>query len=258
MRYGVIGYGIVGKHMVRDIESAGHEAVIYDPGFIEYGDTRDAVSECDCVFVCVSTPASDNGALDMRQIEEVFRWLVAPIAVIRSTLAIGTGDWLTNQGHHVVVCPEFIGEGVRPPYVAMAQPPFLILGGTRSACMRAIQSLSRLYNSECEFIQMSAREAEIAKLAENYFLALKVTWANEVYEICQLFAADYNRVMGGLVHDYRIGRSHTHVYRDARGWSSKCFDKDLPGLLAHASSSAPLLKKLIDVNEWHKTRSEKQ
>jgi UDPglucose 6-dehydrogenase len=192
------------------------------------------------------------------EIYDVFEWLKVPIAIIRSALAIGTTDRLRDLGHNVVVCPEFIGEGVRPPYVQMAQPPFLILGGATVDCTRAIQCLSRLYNSECEFITMTGREAEIVKLAENYFLALKVTWANEMYEICRYFGASYDRMMGGLVHDYRIGRSHTHVYRDNRGWSSKCLNKDVPGLLQQAGGSAiaPLLSALLDVNEWHKTRSE--
>lgn len=260
MRYGVIGYGAVGKHMVRDIESAGHVARFYDPAHLVW--TKKQVNECECAFVCVPTPLGDDGKLDMCHIFEVFEWLDVPITIIRSTLAIGTAQRLYLEGcdidgHSIVVCPEFIGEGVRPPYVAMAQPPFLILGGRPAARARAIQSLSRLYNSECEFVQMPAKEAEIAKLAENYFLALKVTWANEIYEICESFGADYDRVMGGIVHDYRIGRSHTHVYRDNRGWSSKCLDKDVPGLLAQSGMPvAPLLKKLIDVNEWHKTRSE--
>ena len=140
----------------------------------------------------------------------------------------------------------------------MSQPPFLILGGETADCQRAAQALSGIYNSECEFVFMSAREAEIAKLAENYFLALKVSWANEVYEVCQRFNASYERMMAGLTHDYRIGRSHTHVYRDNRGWSSKCLDKDLPGLLAQTGPDiAPLLAAVIRTNDWHKTRSDK-
>jgi len=256
MRYGVVGYGVVGKHMVRDIESAGQEARFYDPLYPAW--SKDDINACDCAFVCVPTPLATDGILDMSVVRDVFTWLRVPVAIIRSALAIGTADNLAFQGHHVVVSPEFIGEGVRPPYVQMAQPPFMILGGHRHDTATAIQCLSRLYNSECEFITMTAREAEITKLCENYFLALKVSWANEVYEICSRFGASYDAVMGGLVHDYRIGRSHTHVYRDKRGWSSKCFDKDLPGLLGQASDYiAPLLAKLLDVNEWHKTRSEK-
>jgi len=260
MRYGVVGYGVVGKHMAQDIISAGQHVSVYDPNCPEFSTegARKAVNECCCAFICVSTPLGADGTLDMAAINDVFGWLKVPVAIIRSALAIGTADRLAFHGHNVVVSPEFIGEGVRPPYVAMSQPPFMILGGPRADTARAIQCLSRLYNSECEFITMTAREAEIAKLCENYFLALKVTWANEVYEICSRFGSSYDAVMGGLVHDYRIGRSHTHVYRDKRGWSSKCLDKDLPGLLGQASDYiAPLLAKLLDVNEWHKSRSEK-
>lgn len=258
MQFGVVGYGIVGKHMVRDIEGAGQAALIYDPAYTDYDGPRAQcrINACDAVFICVPTPSGDDGTLDMSHIWDVFAWLDVPVAIIRSALAIGTADRLFNEGHNVAVSPEFIGEGVHPPYVEMAQPPFIILGGQTQACRDAAQALSHIYNSECEVIFMTAREAEIAKLCENYFLALKVGWANEVYEICKHFGANYERMMAGLTHDYRIGRSHTHVYRDDRGWSSKCLDKDVPGLLAQAGAArAPLLEALLRVNRWHRTLS---
>jgi len=261
MRYGVVGYGVVGQHMAQDVISARQYVSVYDPGYPEFSTdgARRAINECHCAFVCVPTPLeAEGGQLDMRFVYDVFTWLKVPVAIIRSALAIHTADNLVARGHPVVVSPEFIGEGVRPPYVAMSQPPFMILGGTKPDTARAIQCLSRLYNSECEMITMSAKEAEIAKLVENYFLALKVTWANEVYEMCRFHNASYDAVMGGLVHDYRIGRSHTHVYADNRGWSSKCLNKDLPGLLGQVGASiAPLLAAVIRTNDWHKGRSEK-
>ena len=65
---------------------------------------------------------------------------------------------------------------------------------------------------------MDNRSAEVAKYAENFFLALKVTWANELRDVCEVVGADFLQMMAAVTHDYRIGRSHTHVYPDARGW----------------------------------------
>jgi UDP-glucose 6-dehydrogenase len=109
MKYGVVGYGVVGKHMARDIVTAGQEVVIYDnkqAAFL-HPDCQAEVNACDCAFVCVPTPAGDNGVLDMSAIYDVFEWLKVPIAVIRSALAIGTTDRLRDLGHNVVVCPEW-------------------------------------------------------------------------------------------------------------------------------------------------------
>lgn len=251
MRFGVIGYGVVGKHMVADIERAGQECVIYDPFYFLHNDTRDQINTCDAAFVCVSTPQGANGACDTRAIDDVFSWLRVPVAIIRSTVPPGTTDAVQAglDGHNVVFVPEFIGEGVNAPYNAMRQPPFLIIGGDETARPQAVYALSRLYNAECEFVQVDAVTAEVCKYAENYFLALKVSWANELYDICAAVGASFPEMMAAVTHDYRIGRSHTHVYPDNRGWSGRCLPKDTSALLARVGEeTAPLLAAMRRVN----------
>lgn len=249
MKFGVVGYGVVGRHMATDIERAGHECVVYDPFYFIHSETRELVNECDAAFVCVSTPQGANGAADTRAIDDVFSWLRVPVAIIRSTVPPGTTDNLVTElpyGCEVAFVPEFIGEGVNAPYNAMRQPPFLIVGG---GSYHTIEALRHLYNSECEIIHIGALEAEIAKYAENYYLALKVTWANELYDICQSLDADFAQMMAAVTHDYRIGRSHTHVYPDDRGWGGRCLPKDLRALRSVVGvENAPLLDAVIRVN----------
>ena len=244
MKLAVIGYGVVGRHMRADIERAGLECLTYDV----VGDghaTREQVNECAAAFVCVGTPQSESGAADLAAIYDVFSWLAVPVAIIRSTVPPGTTDTLRNA----VFCPEFIGEGVNPPYLAMRQPPFVIIGGIPALRERAGLVLQRLYNSECEFIFTDAKTAEVCKYAENYYLALKVTWANELYDICRRLGADFPQMMSAVTHDYRIGRSHTHVYPDRRGFDGRCLPKDTAALLAAVGEDvAPLLAAMRRIN----------
>lgn len=260
--YGVVGYGVVGRHMAADIERAGLPCRVYDviPNGNRRLATRAEINACDCVFVCVGTPMGADGRADLGAIDEVFSWLRVPMAVIRSTVPPGTARHiqddlidLDNGDYHVAFIPEFIGEGVNAPYNAMRQPPFLIIGADLDAQPVVGDALSRLYNSECEFIFLSLVEAELAKYAENYFLALKVSWANELYDIAEWVGADFRAVMNAVTHDYRIGRSHTHVYPDNRGWSGRCLPKDLNALRAHVGAEqTPLLEALIRVNDRHR------
>lgn len=245
MRLGIVGLGVVGRHMRADIERAGIECLTYDVQGEGHA-TREQINACDAVFVCVSTPESESGYADLSAINDVFSWLYAPVAIIRSTVPPGTTDFL----HNAVFCPEFIGEGVNAPYLSMRQPPFVILGGRPELRARAADVFARLYNSECELIQVDAVTAETCKYAENYFLALKVTWANELYDICQVVGADYTQMMNAVKHDYRIGRSHTHVYPDKRGYDGRCLPKDTAALLARVGSdTAPLLAAMRRINE---------
>ncbi len=257
MRVGIVGKGVVGRHMATDICGAGHEVVIYDPAFKEYSNTKNAINTCDAAFIAVSTPMAVDGSADLSAIRGVFGWMTVPLAIVRSTVPPGTIDELArNYSGQIVFVPEFIGEGVNAPYNTMKQPPFLIIGGTPVAREKAIQVLSHIYNAECEFVCVDAKAAEVAKYAENFALALKVGWANDLYDICDKVGADFGQMMNAVTHDYRISRSHTHIYADKRGWSGRCIPKDLNALLAVVGAdTAPLLASAIASNEIHRGKS---
>lgn len=247
MKIGIVGYGVVGKHLHKDLDGK-CEVLTYD--LKGKHNTRDEINECDAVFVCVGTPMGNDGKADLTALYDVFGWLRVPLAMIRSTIPPGTTARIAHSWDGgVVFIPEFIGEGVNPPYVSMKQPPFLIIGGDYIGHAKAYEVLPHLYNSECEFILVDAATAEVAKYAENYFLALKVSWANELYDICDKVGANFPAMMNAVTHDYRIGKSHTHVYKDKRGWSGRCLPKDLNALRARVGADvAPLLDALIKVN----------
>jgi len=112
-------------------------------------------------------------------------------------------------------------------------------------------------------------EAELIKYMENSFLATKVTFVNEYYDIVTRYGADWHRVREGWLLDGRIGRPHTTVFRDRRGYSGKCLPKDVQAITRAAEEdlgySARLLKQVIDVNhrmnelnyeQWPQSRTE--
>lgn len=251
MKIAVIGYGVVGTHMVTDIERAGHTAVVHDVRTIpRHNATHEEVNACDAAFVCVSTPALPDGQCDLSAIDAVFAWLRVPVAIIRSTVPPGTTRTLQLQGNALVFCPEFIGEGVNAPYNGMRQPPFVIIGGDDAAQQLARPVFASLYNSECEFVFTDSTTAECIKYAENIYLATKVTLFNEFYDWVGLVGGNWGQFVNGLTHDYRIGRSHTHVYPDNRGWDGRCLPKDTAALLALVGEDvAPLLAAVRRVND---------
>ncbi|MBI5035584.1 MAG: UDP-glucose/GDP-mannose dehydrogenase family protein [Chloroflexi bacterium] len=253
--YAVIGCGVVGSHMANDIERAKHECLIYDvlPVFGQ-ASREDINQRCQAAFVCVSTPPTADGACDLSAINDVLSWLDVPVVIIRSTIEPGTLDRLASEHPDMTLAfvPEFIGEGINAPYNSMRQPPFLIVG---TDWQEPFEILATIYNAECEFVPVSPMTAEVCKYAENYFLALKVSWANEMFDICEKLGLNYWQMMNALTHDYRIGPSHTHVYRDRRGWGGRCLPKDTSALLHFVGAdTAPLLSALIEVNKQLRSR----
>ena len=245
MKIAVIGVGVVGKHMVKDIEQAGHECIQYDirP---EFTATKDDVNACEAAFICVGTPELPNGKADLSALENVFSWLEVPVIIVRSTYPPNA----IKHPENAVFSPELIGEGVNAPYNHMRQPPFIVIGGTPEARREAAYVYSRIYNAECEVILMDYVTAQMVKYSINTFLATKVTWANEFYDICNAVGADFHTMMNAVTHDYRIGRSHTQVFPDERGFGGRCFPNDTSALLEHVGPGiAPLLAATRAANE---------
>lgn len=260
MKIGVVGYGVVGKHMAADIKAAGHECLIYDtlPKYRSISAFREQINTCDAAFVCVSTPEGPDGAADISAIRDVAGWLDTPVIIIRSTVPPGTTNFVQNANpfHAVAFVPEFIGEGVNAPYNALRQPPFLVVGADPLVRDRVLAVLSVLYNAECEFVSTDAITAECIKYAENIYLATKVTLFNEFYDWVTGLGGDWGQFVNGLTHDYRIGRSHTHVYPDNRGWGGRCLPKDTAALLALVGpETAPLLAAVRVINDQHRAKN---
>jgi len=230
-RIGIVGAGVVGGAMQA---LCGQDSVIYDtgPGCPQ---DKDAINDCDVVFVCVPTPMSADGSCDCSIVEDVVSWVEAPLIILRSTVSPGTTDRLREQhGKSIVFQPEYLGETPAHVFSDLSQRTFVVLGGTPEDTSRAAEVYQHYYNSMVQFYFCDAVTAEVAKYMENSFYAVKVTFVNEFYDIARAHGVDYNALREVWLADTRISRDHTFVFPDARGFSGKCLPKDVSAII-HSS-----------------------
>lgn len=269
-RIAIIGYGVVGKGFERFF--AGHyEVFVYDivprqPEFGIFTHDKTLINECDMAVVCVPTNSKPDGSADMSAIEEVFSWLATPLIIIKSAVPPGTTDRLNRAKPEQLICvsPEYMGEGKYfVPFWKYAHPTeakyhdFMVIGGHEPHASKIVDIFSKVTGPACRIYKMAPIEAEIVKYMENSWGATKVTFANEYYEICKAFGADWQKVREGFLADGRVERMHTMVREEARGFGGKCFPKDIQAIVQaseRAGYSADLLKEVIKSNARFSSR----
>ena len=259
-KVGVVGYGYVGKAVEKFFKNS-YEVSIYDPA-LGFSD-KEAVNACALAVVCVPTPMSADGSVDLSFIEESLSWLKTPLIVIKSTVPPGTTSRLSEKypnGSLLCFSPEYIGEGNYPvPYwdniphaTDMTLHSFHIFGGDKNATKKAIEYWKRAAGPFAKYIQTDSTTAELVKYMENAWIATKITFVNEFYDIATTFGADYNELRELWLMDGRIGRSHTVVYEHKRGFDGKCIPKDTNGIVSAAKEhgyTPDLLTHVLAVNE---------
>jgi nucleotide sugar dehydrogenase len=232
---GFIGQGWIGKHYADDFEARRHSVVRYaleEP----YVTNKDRIAECDIVFIAVPTPTTLNG------FDDSFLRAVLPlvgmgkIAVIKSTLLPGTTETLQAlfPDRIILHSPEFLREthaahdAAHPERTIIGLPIDNAKYRTAAEAVRAV-----LPRAPYERV-MDARSAELVKYAGNVFLALKVVYANLLYDLAASLNVDYDTIRDALGADPRIGPSHLnpvqasgHTSEVGRGAGGHCFIKDL-------------------------------
>jgi len=255
----LIGAGYLGQAY----EQVFPEALVYDePKELYAGEEsveagRVAVNSCDIAIVAVPTDYTDDGELDTSIVEDVVNWLDTETILIKSALQPGTVDRLVEEtGKNIAVSVEFIGEGkyYQPPHkYPHPQDPrqhqLLIVGGEEPARSIAAETLWSRMSPDIRIHLVTALEAEITKMAENTYGALKVTWANVLRDICDQYGANFIQVHQAWSEDGRVDPMHTRSVSDNRGWNSKCYNKDVPAF-ANISGSE-MLKGLLADNARH-------
>lgn len=228
MKIGCIGQGWIGKNYANDFEARGYDVTRYaleEP----YVRNKSKMSTCDIVFIAVPTPTTPEG-FDDSTIKKVLPLIgKGKIAVIKSTIIPGTTERLQQLFPDICVfhSPEFLVES-SAAYDA-AHPNRNIIGIPHMDNMyreKAEAVLSVLPNAPYTKI-MSARDAEFVKYAGNCFLFTKVMFMNVLYDVVTSMEANWSSVREALVHDPRIGVSHSEpVHQGGRGAGGHCFIKD--------------------------------
>jgi UDPglucose 6-dehydrogenase len=228
----------------------------------------DALSESDIVFIAVGTPMGDDGSADLKHVIEVAKCIGKEmkhhlVVVDKSTVPVGTADKvrLTIQSEldirksdltfNVVSNPEFLKEGAA--INDFMHPDRVVVGADNTAAMNLMRNLYAPFTlSSDRFISMDIRSAEMTKYAANAMLATKISFINEIANICEHVGADVNQVRTGIGSDKRIG--YQFIYPGC-GYGGSCFPKDVKALINIATQhgyNPDLIASVERVNKLQK------
>lgn len=212
-----------------------------------------AIEDRDFVFLCVPTPQGEDGAADLRYVEEAavqIGSLLRPGTVVinKSTVPVGSTrvveQAVQRSDIHVVSNPEFLSEGTA--VADFMSPDRVVIGADDQAVGMRVASL---YSSLDAPVQITdPASAETIKYASNAFLATKLSFVNAVAAVCEAVGADVNDVLVGMGYDRRIG---SEFMRPGPGWGGSCFPKDTRALIHIAESHGydfGLLRGVVEVN----------
>ena len=229
MDIAIVGLGYVGTALNKLFP----KAILYDePKGVG---NRDDINKCDIAFIAVPTPEGESGECNTEIVEEVISWLETDIIVIRSTVPVGfTDSMIEKYNKKIVFQPEYCGETAGHPYVDLSRRTWITLGGKQPYVERVANAYQEVYSSEIRIKIVDSRTAELAKYMENCFLATKVIFCNEFYDLAQKMNISYTDLRETWLMDERMGRSHTFVFPEDRGYDGKCLPKDVNALISQA------------------------
>ena len=268
MNIGIVGLGYVGTAIKSGFEKH-YELETYD----KYDESKstcdlaDLVEKCKVIFVCVPTPMNKDGSCHTDIVEGVIKdidkWCYAywgnydldkntidnkPIVVIKSTVPPGTTDRLHRKYKSVDVIfnPEFLTEANF--LEDFKNQTRIILGGTRKGTNILRQVYSKVF-PHATIVKTGSKTAEMVKYFINSFLGTKVSFANEMKQICDKIDIDYDKVVEYATYDVRLGKSHWAVPGPDGdyGFGGHCLPKDISAIVNEFGSD--LLKSVIDVND---------
>jgi UDPglucose 6-dehydrogenase len=283
---GVIGVGWVGlvtaacfaelghKVVARDILPEKVEALsrgevtIHEPGLEDLlrrnaeritftTDMNELLEGARLLFVCVDTPPTYSGDADLSRVRAVVQELPEGsdhVLIMKSTVPAGTGESIRRDIPELayVSCPEFLKEGTA---VKDFLHPDRVVVGSDPGDEEAADAVTELYEPlGGQILRTDVASAEMIKLASNAFLATKISFINEIANVCEEVGADVGQVAKGMGLDERIG---TAFLRAGIGYGGSCFPKDVSALKMLAGNTGyhfQLLTAVIEVNELQKRR----
>src|SRR5512133_1194821 len=218
----------------------------------------DGLNGAEFAFIAVGTPSGVDGNADLQYVDSAARSIAqnmtAPLIIInKSTVPIGTGDWVADIvkdaqpkpiDFAVVSCPEFLREG--SAIADFMGPHRNVIGSLERDAADKVAQLHLPLRSPIVITDL--RTAEMIKYASNAFLATKISFINELADLCELVGADVKEVAAGMGYDARIGR---HFLDAGLGWGGSCFPKDVEALAYMAKEKGlnpRILNDVMDIN----------
>jgi len=224
MLIGFIGQGFIGKNYADDFAYRGYNIIRYDKD--SYSANKYFIKDCDYVFIAVPTPTINEKFNDKILIDVMSLVGNGKVAIIKSTIKIGTTEKIQAMFPNVYVIhsPEFLTE-VTADHDAK-YPERNIVGYTKKSKKKCEEVLSIMANAKKNYI-VPCKEAEMIKYAGNFWFYIKVVTINTIADLCLLNGIDYEVVKDGMKGDSRIGETHLDVlHKKGRGAGGHCFIKD--------------------------------
>ncbi|KKK40077.1 nucleotide sugar dehydrogenase [Mesobacillus campisalis] len=225
-------------------------------------DTQKAIKENDVIFLCVGTPQSPNGSADLQYVKNAASSIGSfmnqyKVVVNKSTVPVGTAELVSNiikenqpseVPFDVVSNPEFLREG--SALKDALHPDRVVIGSTSK---KATLIMKELYKEvTCPIIETNPKSAELIKYAANSFLALKISFMNELARLCDELEININDVSKGIGLDHRIG---PHFLQAGIGYGGSCFPKDVQALLHTSRKNGINLSILERASEVNRTQA---
>src|SRR5919202_2923334 len=269
-----LGHDVVIRDVVPekiDALRAGH-VPIYEPGLDELlernrdrltftSDVRDVIERAEILYVAVGTPPTYSGDADLSAVwtvvDELPRVDHRVVLVMKSTVPVGTGEkvraaldarGLSNVGY--VSNPEFLAEG--SALRDFMHPDRIVVGAFDDGDGDLVEQLHA--GIDAPVLRTDVASAEMIKLAANAFLSTRISFINEIANVCELVGADVVKVAEGIGLDHRLG---PHFLKAGVGWGGSCYGKDASSLKQLAGNSGyhfQLLAAMIEVNELQRRR----
>lgn len=241
----IFGYGFVGKAHY-ELLSKDHSLNIVDPAYPDLAKTN---FQPDCAIICVSTPAHSDGSCNINNVYECIESLPKNIPIlIKSTISLEGWTFLTETfpDHILNFSPEFLRAATYLDdiktldymYLSENQPDFWA-------------NLFNPYYTDIKFVIAKAEELILVKYFRNSFLATKVNFFNQVYDLCEAAGLRYEEIAAGITADYRIGTSHSEVTQE-RGFGGHCFPKDVQAIIRTAEKNNIDLSIIKEAFEYNK------
>ena len=235
---GIIGQGFVGRAL-KNVFSPHYKVYTYDKmrkDLSTHKNVADLSRSCEVLFVCVPTPMKQDGSCDVSIVKTVVTEACSTgrrnIVVIKSTIPPNATKALQElcQDSQIIFNPEFLLE--RNAEEDFHNTERVILGGPRPATTLLKQFYSKIFPN-AHIVKTDSTVAEMVKYLTNSLLAVKVSFANEMYAICQSLQIDYDKVAEYALYDERLGNTHWSVPGpDGHlGFGGSCFPKDINALM---------------------------
>jgi UDPglucose 6-dehydrogenase len=249
---GIIGQGFVGNAVYQKFKKY-YKINTFDLDKYKCNSTQQETLDNEIVFVCLPTPMKSDGSCDVSLVESTIKrcseFGITKTVVIKSTISPGTTARLNSlyPNMDIVFNPEFLTE--RNAVSDYENQNRIILGGPRPSTTILKQIFAKVF-PKAHIIKTDSTHAEMVKYLTNTFLSVKVSFANEIYQLCDKLNIDYDKVVEYATHDDRLGKSHWGVpgHDGDFGYGGHCFPKDLSALI-HLADNLETISNVLNATQ---------